>query len=121
MNPGRKRWLLRLAVVPLAGLAALLWFSGQRSRDLTVENRSRQSIASLQITVAGQTNTFRDVADGARVTAPFQARDGDPFRMDGQLADGTRIRASGMLGERTQFLVLPGGEIAPKKAGPNAP
>jgi hypothetical protein len=121
MNPGRKRWLLRLAVVILAGLAALLWFSGPRPRDLAVENRSGQSIASLQITVAGQTNAFRDVADGASVTAAYQARDDDSFRMDGRLADGTRIRASGMLGERTQFLVLPGGQIVPKKAGPNAP
>lgn len=121
MNPGRKRWLLRLAVVILAGLAALLWFSGQRSRDLAVENRSGQSITSLQITVAGQTNTFRNVANGNRVTAPFQARDEDPFRLEGRLADDTRIRATGMLGERTHFVVLPGGEIAPKRAGPKAP
>ncbi len=121
MNPGRKRWLLRLAIVIVAGLVALLWFSGQRTRDLAVENRSGQSIASLQVTVAGQTSTFRDVADGARVTAAYQAREDDAFRMDGRLADGTRIRASGLLGERTQFLVLPGGQIAPKKANPNAP
>ena len=121
MNPGRKRWLLRLAVVILAGLAALLWFTGQRPRDLTVENQSSQPIALLQITVAGQTNTFRDVAHGDRVTAAYKARDDDSFRLDGRLADGTRIRASGMLGERTQFLVLPGGRIEPKKAGPNAP
>lgn len=121
MNPGRKRWLLRLAIVILAGLAALLWFSGQRSRDLAVENRSGQPIASLQITVAGQTNTFRDVADGDRVTAAYQARDDDPCRMNGRLADGSLIRYSGMLGERTQFLVLPGGQITPKKASPNAP
>jgi hypothetical protein len=121
MNPGSKRWLLRLTVVIVAGLAALLWFTGQRPRDLAVENLSGQAIASLQITVAGQSNIFRDVADGHRVTAAYQAREDDPFRMDGRLADGTRIRASGILGEHTQFLVLPGGQIAPKKAGPNAP
>lgn len=121
MNPGRKRWLLRLAIVIVAGLIALLWFAGQRSRDLAVENQSGQPIASLRITVAGQTQTFRDVAAGGRVTAAYKARDDDAFRLEVRLADGALVSFSGLLGERTEFLVLPDHQITPKKASRDAP
>jgi hypothetical protein len=119
MKLGRKRWLVRMAIVLIAALAALLWFVGERPHDLSVENHSGQPIASLKITVAGQTSTFRDVKDGTEVSAPYRARNGDHCSMEGQLADGTRIRFMGAIGERMQFLVLPGGQIAQKKAREN--
>src|SRR5947208_957772 len=68
---GPYRWPLRLAVVLAAGLAAFVWFARQRAEQhLTVENRSGRPIPELQVTVAGQSTTFRDVASGAQVSSP---------------------------------------------------
>src|SRR5436309_2110260 len=62
MMHGRNRWLLRLAILLVAGLAFLVWFRRERSQDLLViENRSKQPIALLRVTIAGQTSTFQDV------------------------------------------------------------
>ncbi len=91
MIPGRQRWLLRLAVVLLVGLVALFWAVGQRSRTLTIENRSQQSIPELNITIAGQTKKFRNVKAGDEVSASCPSGGGDRFRVDGRLADGTRL------------------------------
>jgi hypothetical protein len=111
MNPTRKRTLLRVAIVLVAGLAVLVWAIGNRSRDFVVENHSGQRIARLSVTVAGQTSTFQDIAVEGQVTGTFKAGNDDRFTLDGRLADDTRIRASGKAGENFHFLILPGGEV----------
>lgn len=117
MNPGRQRGLLRLAVVLLVGLAALFWAIGQRSRTLTIENRSEQSIPELNVTIAGQTQTFHNVKAGEEVAAPCPPRGDDRFSVDGRLADGTRLRANGRIGDSLHFLLLPGGQLQPRRKG----
>src|SRR5690242_13930277 len=91
-KPGRHRWLIRLAVVLVVGLAASLWVVTQGSSGgaLVVENRSGQPLAALQVSVGGQTRTFRDVADGGEVSAAFDG--GGAFEVEGRLADGTRLK-----------------------------
>ncbi len=121
MNPGRRRWLLRLAAVLVLALIGLLWAVRQGASDLVIENRSEQTIAHLKVTLAGQTHTFRDVRTGSEVTAPCRAGNGDHFSLDGQLADGTRIRADGVLRDSTHFLVLPGGGVTFRPKSKNAP
>jgi hypothetical protein len=117
MNPRRNRWLLRLAVVLLVGLIALFWAVSERTRSLTIENRSEQSIPVLNITIAGQTKTFQNVKAGDEVTVPCSARGDDRFTVDGQLADGTRIRANGPIGDSPHFLLLPGGQLELRRKG----
>lgn len=114
MNPGRSRWLLRLAVVLVVGLLALFWAVGQRTRTLTIENRSEQS-AELTITIGGQTRTFQNVKAGEQVNVPCQARDGDPFTVEGRLAGDTRIHFFGRIGENLDFVLPPGGQLQPRR------
>jgi hypothetical protein len=128
MNRGRYRWLFRLAALLVAGLAFLLWAARGRSQDLlAVENRSGQPIALLEITVAGQTSTFRDVPAGADVTAALGGKSDDPFVVEGRLADGTMVRgrfahvADALGGGRTGLVVLPGGQILFRQAGKTSP
>jgi hypothetical protein len=115
---GPRRWLLRLAVVLVAGVAALVWFArSQPEPHLTIENRSGQPVPELQVTVAGQSTTFRDVATGARVSSPTVARDGDTFAVEGQLADGRRVRMRGTISKATHLLLLPGGDLQFERPG----
>ncbi len=117
MVPGRQRWLLRLAVVLLVGLVALFWAVGQRSRILTIENRSQQSIPELNITIAGQTKKFQNVKAGAEVSAPCPSGAEDRFTVDGRLADGTLLRSNGRIGDSLHFLLLPNGDLQPRPKG----
>ena len=112
IRPARSRWLFRLAVVLVGGLALLAWASRERALNpLTVENRSGQPIPLLKITVGGETSTFKDVPPGAKVTTPFQIKGAEPFGVEGRLADGTLIRGHGKSGEQVGLLViLPGGQ-----------
>jgi hypothetical protein len=111
MNQGRSRWWFRLAVVLVVGLGLLVWAWQRSQNHLIVENRSGQPIASLRITVGGESTAFRDVAVGAAVTSPFLVKSEDHFVVEGQLADGTMIRGSGAAGERARLVVGPGGQI----------
>jgi hypothetical protein len=115
---GRTRWLLRVAVLLAAGLVGLLWVVRRQSENrLTVENRSSQAIAYLQVTVAGKASTFRDVPPGAEVAVPLGGKAEDQFAVEGQLADGTRIRGRGVAGERATLVVLPGGQTEFRPGG----
>jgi hypothetical protein len=118
----RSRWLVRLAVVLIAALGFLFWvFRGRTQNFLTVENRSGQAIALLQFTVAGQTQTVRDMAAGGEKSVALPARGDDPLVVEGRLADGTRIRGRfgsvAAVGERARLIVLPGGQIVFRQAG----
>ncbi len=117
MNPNYKRWLIRLAVVLIVGLAGLLWSVRQQDRTLTIENRSEQSIAELNITIASQTKTFQNVKAGDQVSAPCPARGDDRFTIEGRLSDGTRVRANGRINESLYFFLLPDGQLQRRGKG----
>jgi hypothetical protein len=117
MNPHGKRWLIRLAILLIVGLIALFWSVGQLSRTLTIENRSEQSIAELKITISGQARTFANVKAGAEVSAPCPASGDGRFTVEGKLADGTRLRANGRIGDNLYFFLLPGGQLQPRGKG----
>jgi hypothetical protein len=122
MNRGRYRWLVRLTALLVAGLAFLLWATRGPQNLLTVENRSGQPVARLEVTLAGETSTFRDVAAGAEVTAPFPHPGDQPFAVEGRLADGTMIRGHfGSVGGRVRLTVLPGGQILFRQGGKTSP
>src|SRR5947209_1024368 len=107
LRQSRTRWPIRLALLLVLGLAGFLWVNRQRSEDwLTVENQSGQPIAQLRLSAGGEGSSYKDVAPGAQVAAPFAVRSGEVFTVEGQLADGTRLRASGRVGERLRFVVL---------------
>ena len=117
MNRSRYRWLIRLSILPVAGLLLLLWLSSrERARDLKIENRSQRTITLLQITVAGHTRTFRDMPDGGQVHVPLGAS-GGTFEIQGECADGTLLRGrfadteGGPDVARLGLVVLPGGQI----------
>jgi hypothetical protein len=119
MNRARYRWLLRAALVLVGGLALLVWAVGrQAGHRLTVENHSGQPIAVLRLTVAGESKTFENVKEGAGVAAPFPISGAEAVAVEGKLADGTVIRyRRAQAGEQVNLLVLPGGQIAPRKGG----
>jgi hypothetical protein len=115
MNPGRKRWLIRLAVLLILGLIALFWSVGKMERNLTIENRSQQSIAELKITIAGEVKTFQNIKAGDEVSTPCPASDQVlPFTVEGKFADGSLFRFTGQIRESLSFLLLPGGQFQPR-------
>lgn len=114
MNPGRSRWLLRLAVVLVVGLLALFWAVGQRSRTLMIENLSEQS-AELKISVASQPPTYQNLKAGEQLNVPCQARDGDRLTVEGHLSSDTRIHFYGRIGDNLDFVLLPGGQLQPRR------
>jgi hypothetical protein len=121
MNKARYRWLLRLAILPVAGLLLFLWLrSREGQQGLTIENQSGQPIAVLRITAGEQTRTFRDVANGSEVTAALDVGAGR-LDVEGQFRDGTRIKGQFVQAEggpdlgRVGLVVLPGGAITPRK------
>ncbi len=115
MNPGRKRWLFRLAILLLVGLGGLFWSIGKLGRDLTIENRSEQTITEMKITIGGQTRTFTDVAPGGEASAPCPTMDSElPFTVEGKLADGNVFRLRGQIRASLHYLLLPGGQLQPR-------
>lgn len=117
MNPNRRRWLLRIAAVLVLGLIGLLWALGEHSEPLIVENHSGQTILQLKLLLGEQNIAFQDVRENEKVTAQCRARKGDHFTVEGLLADKTRIRVSGILGDSLYFLVLPKGDVVFRPKG----
>ena len=122
MKQGRYRWLIRLAVLLVAGLAFAFWMLRGRSQNLLlVENKSGQRIALLTLTFAGQTRSFEDMAEGAEVSVPLPVKGDEPLLVEGRLAGGTMIRGRiGRIdgaGERYRLIILPGGNIAFRPPG----
>src|SRR5947209_6246860 len=94
MNRGRNRWLLRLGILLVVGLALGLWaLRGQFPSRLRIENRSGQPIARVEVTLAGKVTGFSDVPPGMEVTVPLPPGGDHSFDVQGRLADGTLIRA----------------------------
>jgi hypothetical protein len=121
MNPGRKRWLLRLIGLPVIGIIILLWISRQQSQNrLTIENRSGRTIVELTITAGEQSKTFRDVPAGKAVAVPFALTSTTKFKVAGAVSNGAIIGGhfsslpEGPGGERPRLVVLPDGGITVK-------
>jgi hypothetical protein len=115
MDRRRSRWLFRLGVPLVIGLAVLVWLATRSSEVvLTVENHSGQVLTLLEISGGGRTTALRDVAAGAEASATLPG--GGHFEAEGRLADGTRIRGrfgqlGGSSGGRARLVILPGGEM----------
>jgi hypothetical protein len=118
MNARYSRWLLRLVVVLIVGLVGVFWAVTQRTHSLKIENRSEQPIAEVNVSIGGQTQTFHNVKVGEQLTAEGPARGDELFTIDGQLADTTRIHASGRITEDLDFVLLPDRQLQqrPKKS-----
>jgi hypothetical protein len=116
-GPGRSRWLVRGLLIVAAGVGLLAW--ALVPPKLVIENRSGQTIPFLQLTVAGEKASFKDVKSGASVTVPMKVNESDPFTVEGRLVDDTRIRGAGVLGENGLILVLPGGQLELKRRDSN--
>jgi hypothetical protein len=121
MNPVRKRTLIRLGIVLIAGLAVLVWAITHRSRSVTIENHSGQKVDRLDVTLSGETNTFRNIANGGQATGTFKTGGDDLFTVEGRLADDTRIRFRGKAGEDLHFFILPGGVMELKSRKNSSP
>ena len=115
VTAGRSRWLIRLGIVLLLALGALLWVFVVRRPTLEIENRSEQSVATLTITIGGQIHTFENVPAGGRMAVSSPNRSEERFTIQGRLADKTRIFATGRIGDDMQFLLLPGGQLEPRR------
>lgn len=125
MNKSRYRWALRIAIPLVVALGVVVWATGGKSLTLTVENRSGQPIAFLTVTVAGQPHTFRDVPPGADRATVFKVKGDDPFSVQGELANKTRIHMAGRLseavvGESPTLVVMPDGHIQFRRADKGA-
>jgi hypothetical protein len=113
-----RKWLrIALGVGIVALLGGLVIHASTRN-DVEVENRSGQVISTLLIRMGGQTLRFDNLADGSTQSATRGGvRGDDHFTLEGQLADGTRIRWSGgyvtggMYGSKDRFRVEPGGNV----------
>jgi hypothetical protein len=108
MKPGRNRWLLRVAIPLLVGLAVLVWALGTRGQHgLVVENRAGQPLARLEVTVGEQTKIIRDMPAGADVAVPISTKGASPVHVQAQLADGTLFRGQFReIPEGTRVVVL---------------
>ena len=126
MNRSRFRWLLRLSVLPILAMIFLLWsmYAGGE-RSAVIENHSGQAIAELQLTLAGETRTFKQIASQGRVTFPLKGKDNDTLIMKGTFANGELLRAQvgfkalskNVAGGRVLLLVLPNGGIVVRAPG----
>jgi hypothetical protein len=119
MDRTRARWLLRLAIVLVVGVGLVVWNTGTGSKDvLTIENRSGQPIARLNVTLGGGSADFQGLAVGHEVTVPIQPGRDTPFAVKGLLADGTEFKiAGGVVREPTTVIVLPGGNVKIQPSG----
>jgi hypothetical protein len=117
VNSARSRWWIRLGIVLLLALGALFWVVASRRPNLEIENRSEQTIAVLNITIGEQTRAFPNVPSGRQVEMPSPSRGEEAFRVDGKLADGTRIRANGRIADTLHLILLPGGQLEPRRKG----
>jgi hypothetical protein len=90
-GPRRYRWGFRLGILVAAGLGVLAWYLAHRPKNgLTIENRTEQTITSLEVTADGETTKFTDVPPGATRFAPFGNEKDNRFVIAGEMP-GTRV------------------------------
>lgn len=117
------RFTVRRMMVAVLGLA--LVFGGvayglrKAENWLVVENRSGQTLASLQISLsnAGHVAVVENLPEGGTETASFRIRGDDSFVLKGSLADGTKVGGgfgyvtNGDYGVRPRFVIRQGGRV----------
>jgi hypothetical protein len=95
-----------------------VWAVGGLSQPgFTIENQSGQAVRELHVTIAEHEGTFRNMAQGAKVSAPFTVRGGEPFTVKGKFANGDLIGMRGLTQEGSRLVILPGGTIIFRKDG----
>lgn len=119
MPPLTRRSFLALATA--AGLAAAIGigvaFREHTRNVLTVTNRSGLTITSLAVSLPWETLRFEPIAPGESVGRSFRIVSDASFVIEGELADGTRLRAdegyvtNSQYGEEVRIEVGPGGAI----------
>ncbi len=110
-----------LALATAAGLAVAIGvgvaFREHTRNALTVTNRSGLTITSLVVSLPWETLRFEPIAAGASVSRSFRIVSDASFVIEGELADGTRLRANegyvtnSQYGEEVRIEVGPGGAI----------
>jgi hypothetical protein len=116
MPTWNRRWL-RVVVVLAIALGLLGWALSEHGQQLLIDNESGQTVAFLEITVAGKTTTFRNLPAGAVRTAPYRSRGDASFDLTGRLVDDTRIRLQGKLADNSQLVILPKGQVTIRPKG----
>lgn len=105
------------AVAVLAAIGAGVAFREHTRNELTVTNRSGRTITSLQVSLPWQTLRFEPIADGESVSRSFRIQSDAHFAIEGEMDDGTHLRAdegyitNGQYGEGVRIEVGPGGVI----------
>jgi hypothetical protein len=111
MDRTRNRWMLRFAVILVAGVGMLVWSFRQRGESmLIIANQSGQVIVDLTVTAGDQSLTLRNILPDSEVSVPFVTRGDTQFKLRGNLAGNLIIRYDGKV-ERLKMLILPGGMI----------
>lgn len=110
-----------LALATAAGLVAAIGtgvaFREHTRNALMVTNRSGLTITSLAVSLPWETLRFESIAAGESVSRSFRIVSDGSFGIEGELADGTRLRATegyvtnGQYGEAVRIEVGPGGGI----------
>jgi len=110
-----------LALATAAGLAAVVGvgvaFREHTRNALTVTNLSGLTITSLATSLPWETLRFGPIAPGETVSRSFRIVSDASFVIEGELADGTRLRAdegyvtNSQYGEAVRIEVAPGGAI----------
>jgi len=110
-----------LALATAAGLAAVVGvgvaFREHTRNALTVTNLSGLTITSLAMSLPWETLRFGPIAPGETVSRSFRIVSDASFVIEGELADGTRLRAdegyvtNSQYGEAVRIEVAPGGAI----------
>ncbi len=96
MDRRRNRWVLRLAIVLVAGGVMLYWaLKQQAERVLTIVNKSGQTVVEMTVAAGDEQHTYRDLADGKDVIVPFVTNSDVRVTINLHLQDGTRRRRRG--------------------------
>lgn len=114
----RRSFLALAATAGLAAIGAGVAFREHTRNELTITNRSGRTITSLEVSLPWQTLRFEPIADGASLSRSFRIVSDAHFVIEGELADGTRLRAAegyvtnGQYGEGVRIEVGPGGTLS---------
>jgi hypothetical protein len=118
MDRRRYRWVLRLAIVLVAGLGVYIYILWQNEQNrVAIENRSGQPIAELEMTAGGKNTTLDNIPPRAVVPIPDGVTGTQPLRVKVLLKDGSRATWFGIPKEGEHLYVLPGGHIEMHRPG----
>lgn len=120
MFRGRRRWLIRIALVVVIAMLGLVWAEREKERHrLVVENHSGEVLTRVDIKAGSDSSSFTDVANDASVVAPFSVDDKDKYAIHVEARKAGISNSMGVLGATRHFIVLPGGQIVAQGKGRN--